>query len=511
MKLKKWGVCFLAVTLLMTSCQKGNDYEYALPKDAAVVISFDLASIADKSGLGGNREDNMVEKLSNALKSGMQGSDKLIDKIIKDPSESGLDLRKDVYLFVEAQSTSAGLLARVQNDGKVEELLVELQKQQLCEEPRESEGCTWTTMGKVLIAYNDMAFLLMGDPKGGNASDLQHTAAMMLRQKEGEGFSGTNDFKRMKDVEGDIVTMTSLDMLPMQYSSLLTMGGSADMKLQDIKMMATVNFEKGKVVADIENLSDDKTFKELMNRLYAATSPVEGSYLATFPENSVVWMSANVDGKKLYEFLNGNATVSRELENAMMPIDFEAIFSAVKGDVAIASPNPLTGGFVAYADVTNSGFLQTFEDLKPLLALTGGQMVLKNDGKDAYQFYMRDGRMLGMRQGPASLWFGVKGSRFYVTNELALLDSPKGTTLESTAWAKQVKGKRFFMGVNFAPVIIVANTFLGGSSQFAPVLAVLGNFDYLTAETFDETKGRIELVMKDRNRNVLQSLTAPFN
>lgn len=510
-KLTKWGGYLVVAALFVTSCQKGNEYEQALPKDAAVVVSADLASMADKSGLGGDEGKDALNRLSDALKSGMKGSEQLIDKIVKDPSESGLDLRKNVYFFVESQSTSAGLVASVRDDGKVEDLLDELRKQQLCEEPRESEGCTWTVMGRVLVAYNGDTFLAIADPKGGAASDMQHTAAMMLRQKENEGFCGTDGFKRMKEAKGDIVAMTSLDMLPMQYSAMLTMGGSADMKLQDVKMMATVNFENGKVVADIENLSTDKTFNELSKQLYQATSPVKGSYLPTFAENTVVWMSANVDGSKLYSLLNGNATISQELENSMMPIDFEAIFNAVKGDVAVVSPNPLTSGFVAYADVTDAGFLQTFEGLKPLLALTGGQMVLRNEGKDAYRFQMLDGRVLGMRPGPASLWFGVKDNRFYLTNDVALLEAPKGTTLESTPWAGQVKGKRFFMGVNFAPAVAVAGTFMRGSSQLAPAMAVLGGFDYLTVETFDEKKGRIELVMKDRNRNVLRSLTAPSN
>ena len=31
-----------------------------------------------------------------------------------------------------------------------------------------------------------------------------------------------------------------------------------------------------------------------------------------------------------------------------------------------------------YADVTNAEFLKTFEDLRPLLALTGGLIVLDN-------------------------------------------------------------------------------------------------------------------------------------
>ena len=49
-------------------------------------------------------------------------------------------------------------------------------------------------------------------------------------------------------------------------------------------------------------------------------------------------MAANVNGEKAYELLRENPTVRQELDNSMMPLDFEAIFKAVKGDVAVAMP-----------------------------------------------------------------------------------------------------------------------------------------------------------------------------
>ena len=42
--------CLLATVMLLASCSKKNVYENVLPKDAAVVVSVDLVSMADKSG-----------------------------------------------------------------------------------------------------------------------------------------------------------------------------------------------------------------------------------------------------------------------------------------------------------------------------------------------------------------------------------------------------------------------------------------------------------------------------
>ena len=39
--------------------------------------------------------------------------------------------------------------------------------------------------------------------------------------------------------------------------------------------------------------------------------------------------------------------VRQQFESSIMPIDFEAIFGSIKGDVAVAVTNPLQNGFIA--------------------------------------------------------------------------------------------------------------------------------------------------------------------
>lgn len=90
-----WMVC----VLLLVSCKSGDEYESALPQDAAMVVSFNPVSIVEKSGLAGKEGEAKVQRLGDALKSGMQGSEQLVDKIMEDPSESGIDFRK-TYMYL---------------------------------------------------------------------------------------------------------------------------------------------------------------------------------------------------------------------------------------------------------------------------------------------------------------------------------------------------------------------------------------------------------------------------
>ena len=59
------------------------------------------------------------------------------------------------------------------------------------------------------------------------------------------------------------------------------------------------------------------------------------------------------------------------------------VYSLLFMEMLLLSYNSLSNNdLLIYADVTNKDFLQSFEDLKPLLAMTGGQMQLNSTGKD---------------------------------------------------------------------------------------------------------------------------------
>lgn len=486
------GSLALGMTLMLASCGEKNPYTNALPKDAATVVSLDVKEMAKKCAL----DKQVQQSMATVMKSSLKGkADVLVDKIMGDPEESGLHLTDRVYFFMMPQAEMGGLLLRVADKDKLEDLVHVLEEQQQCDVPADGDGCRWTVAGGGLLAWTDHAFLILAG--NGNPHDLQHQASMWLRQKDGEGYSATPDFGKLKEANKDIAMMASLNLMPKQYLTMATMGLPADLKLQDLKTFSTLDFEEGKAVLEVETMTDNKMYKDLLKKQEEVMRPLDGSYLKTFPINTVGWMSAHVDGEKAYDLLRENPTIRQELDNSMMPLDFEAIFKAVKGDVALAMPEmSFSPGFILYADVTNSTFMRTFEDLKPLLAMTNGQMKLLDKGKDAYQFVAVDGSMMGAGRGPVSFWLGVKDKHFYLTNRESLIGSEvKGMTLEDCSWAKDVKGKLFYLNVNFQAL-----------SAALPQLPYVGMLDYLTIESEGATKARMVLQMKNKKDNVLKQL-----
>ena len=189
-----WGFALVAIVLLMASCSSESEYANAIPKDAAMVMSFDFKTMAEKSGLNGKGGEKVVAKLTDALKSGLEGEAyKTAEKIIQNPSESGLSFTDKVYMFITPHSNAFALLAKVDDEGKVEALLEALKNEQICTELKSESGCTWTQMGTALCAFNKGTFLLMGSNKG-DALSLKGSLLSLMRQDAENSYVKTTDF-----------------------------------------------------------------------------------------------------------------------------------------------------------------------------------------------------------------------------------------------------------------------------------------------------------------------------
>ena len=56
-------------------------------------------------------------------------------------------------MFITPHSNAFALLAKVDDEGKVEDLLEALKEEQICTELKSESGCTWTQMGTALCAF----------------------------------------------------------------------------------------------------------------------------------------------------------------------------------------------------------------------------------------------------------------------------------------------------------------------------------------------------------------------
>ena len=486
----------LAALLLLAACSPQTEYTHAIPKNASVVMGMELDEMATKAGLNGATGEKVVAKLKTLVKGGLQGDAvQLAERIIEQPAESGLSFDDKVYLFATPHTEAIAVLAKVTDEGKVETLLEAFEKESLATPLREESGCRWTQMGGALCAFNNGTFLLL-QPSRGDAAGMKGTLLSLMRQEQGEGFSALPEFAKVKAEGNDMASVINLSAVPYEWTTPLRMGLSSNLRLEDIKYFVAANFEQGRVVVNSESLIQNPMVLSFFDAMDKVMQPIGGKYLDFYPGNTLLWAGGNIQGKTLYQMLCQNPTIKQALDNPLLPVDVEYIFSSIEGDFSIGFDNQ---NYLLYADVTNSGFLKTFEDLRPLLALTGGQITLDNVGKDEYL----------MRTYYGNFWFGVKNNRLYVTNNGTWAEEAGrtyGASLAVKPWASEVKDNRLLASLNMAEMANMRITLTGNASVDGAIQLVKSQCNYLNASMTDWRHGKAELVLKDKDMNLLQWL-----
>lgn len=490
--------------LLLASCSPKTEYTHALPKNASVVVAMELDEMAQKAGLNESGGEKVVMKLKTLLKGGLQGeAAQLADRIIGQPSESGLSFDDKVYLFATPHAEALAVLAKVADEDKMESLLKVLEKESIANPLREESGCRWTQVGGALCAFNNGTFLLL-QPSKGDASGMKGTLLSLMRQEEGEGFASLPEFAKIETEGNDIASVLNLSVIPSEWTTPLRMGLSAEIRLEDIKYFVSGNFEQGKVLVQSESLIQNPKIQGFFDAVDQVMQPIGGKYLDYFEGNTLAWAGGHIEGKELYRILCENPTIRQVLNNPVLPVDVERIFSSVEGDFAIGWNKLTSNDFLMYADVTNADFLKTFEDLRPLLALTGGQITLDHVGENEYLMSTYYGRW----------WFGVKNNRLYVTNNRSWAEEAGrtyGASLGVKPWSKEVKDNRLYASFNFRALsnelsMYRSLSLLGGERNTALVKLFAAQCDYLNVSMPDGRHGQAELVLKDKNVNLLQWL-----
>ena len=493
-----------ASLIFLAACSPKSEYTHAIPKNASVVVSMELDEMAQKAGLEGESGESVSRKLKTLMKGGLQGdAARLAERIIDNPSESGISFDDKVYLFATPNVGAWGLLLKVDNEGKLESLFEVLEKEALATPLREESGCRWTQVGSALCAFNNGTFLLL-QPSKGDASSMKGTLLSFMRQEEGEGFASLPEFTKVATEGNDIASVLNLSAIPYEWTTPLRMGISADIRLEDIKYFVSANFEQGKVVMNSESLIQNPKIQGFFDAVDKVMQPIGGKFLDYYEGNTLAWAGGNIQGKELYRILCENPTIRQILNNPVLPVDVEHIFSSIEGDFAIGWNKLTSKDFLMYADVTNAEFLKTFEDLRPLLALTGGQIVLDNVSANEYLMHTYYGRF----------WFGVKNNRLYVTNNRTWAEEvgrTYGGSLSMKPWAREVRENRLFFTLNMSDLFASLGKYpnvqwIGSKQMDGMAKLLLSQCDYLTLSMSDCRHGKGELALKDKNLNLLQVL-----
>lgn len=94
---RKLLLSVFAIAVLFASCKKGGKTGLLVPKDAAIVFHINNASLTSKLSWDEIKQTNWFNELSK------QTTDSLAQKLMSDPSQSGIDTKADFVIFLKKQ------------------------------------------------------------------------------------------------------------------------------------------------------------------------------------------------------------------------------------------------------------------------------------------------------------------------------------------------------------------------------------------------------------------------
>lgn len=275
--IRKTALLFvLLISVLNLQAQKLEQY---IPKDAAFVMSMDLANLNDKISFDKLKQYDFYQEMMKEMEKEMSGEDEKLKKMMESPAEFGIDVMKKSYAFLNANESgepvNGGFIFNISDNKKFTKFFKETIVP-------ESKGGVMGKMGKFqtftdkegVLAWNkNIGILMAGDNKGatdGNA--IAAFAKTVLNTIPANSIlSDARYLKATKGRNSDMRMWMDYEWvmnLQMQGGEMAAMGMGGMMDVlrdlyKDTDYMVDVNFNDGAMVMDSKMFTNNKALERM--------------------------------------------------------------------------------------------------------------------------------------------------------------------------------------------------------------------------------------------------------
>lgn len=477
-----------AVLVFVASCQKKSaDYLRFIPDDAVMVVGTNVQSLLDKSDVLSHQQvkDAIIgsaeQELGNA---GVQ----LVKSIVDNPAESGLDLSKDLYFWLEdIDGNIGGFVMALTDKEKFMNLIDVTDTSGDPMEFTDYEGYMIGESSDLAVAISD-GFALV-------CSGMYDTTILdVLKNKlkdETEGtFTSTTTYKKMTSLGADMAMMFSLE-------ELMDEGGYAqvygvlpkDMPLADVDGIVGLTFEAGKVVVDYSYVSETGAWDKWVKENAGYVSKVDGTMMDYLGQDALGVLFASMDGKGVTKMLEQYPEYARVFDELNLPFDLKHLLSTIDGQIGIGVNSfNLIPEVVLCAEVSNEDIMNT------MTAQLGGTEVA--EGK-----YVANVEML-------SIYYGMEDGKFYASLSP---NSREGLKAADPSFADNkhsgtARGSYGYVGFNMKAFMMLPFAenlrYEVGTTGFT----LLKSIDYIELYATDLAGGKL-VVYTNSNENPLKIVT----
>lgn len=499
-----FSVLAVLVVLISACSSQKQEYTNVIPSNASQVISINLKSLADKAGTNDKENKEAMQKLTDALKSGMNAATfQQLEAILKDPAKSGVDINAPIYLFNAPAMPYTTIVAKIANEDDLLQLLEVTEKEELTSHVVEADGYSFADVNKqALLAFTPTTFMIVVYNRASQLEKAKEGIAALLKQTPENRINTGEAFKKMQKLNGDMNMLVSSSSLLGNIANQMNYGMPKNIDLKDLMALGSLSFEKGKIEMKIEYYTENAEVKAILEKLMKSTRPVENTFLKYFPKSTLALFSIGVNGDELYNVLQENEQFRNEF-SITKAAEVKDLFSKFQNDITVGlinvtlSSNP---SFLAYASIKDSAPLKALYEKKAELGLKRGEDIVKLN-EDEYLYKSRN----------TNIFFGIRDKQMYATNdELLYKNACKNAdpSAKGTDFASGMKGNRLAFVINTEAVLElpVIKMMVGfGGQEYSTYYSLLNNISYLEIVD-DGFDANATLQLKDKNVNALKQI-----
>ncbi|MBM0649413.1 DUF4836 family protein [Capnocytophaga genosp. AHN8471] len=313
--MKKFILLLGVLALGFTSCSKKSENLKIIPKDAMVVVSFDLQSLYQKADVEELQQLKSFQKLKEEISNDNKEIGKIFNEILKDPKSSGVDFKKNAFFFVcdskkyggDSRNPYIGVTAVLSDDAKFKDLLNRVSQATKLQLDIKKEGAlniVYFNEGASLSWDNKKMLFLVND---NYSTRVDVVLKKLYEQSKSEQITDIKGFSDFLDGQKDINVWLNLGGF-MQDDSMFLNGIAASLykslfnMQKDSYFYGFIDFGKDDIKLTTYSIYNQETAK-LLKKYDLYDISFDKDILKNFPEKLPIAIGGAVNVKNYYEFL----------------------------------------------------------------------------------------------------------------------------------------------------------------------------------------------------------------
>ena len=314
--MKKFILLLGVLALGFTSCSKKSENLKVIPKDAIAVVSFDLQSLYKKADVEELQKLKSFQKIKEALNNDNNKMGKIFSEILNDPKASGIDFKKNAYLFAfnnkkyggDSRQPHIGITAVLSDDNKFKDLLNRVSETTYMELDIKKDGAL------NIVHLNNESYLSWDDNKmlfitGEDYCSMEGESVLkkLYNQDKSEQITDIKGFSDFLNGQKDINLWINLGGF-VQDDSMFLNGMAASLykslfnMQKDSYFYGFVDFGKDDIKLTTYSIYNEETAK-LLKKYDLYDISFDKDILKNTPEKLPLAMGGAINVKNYYEFL----------------------------------------------------------------------------------------------------------------------------------------------------------------------------------------------------------------